>query len=105
MGGLSKIIEMLPGMGGQKISDEDVEKGEREFKQMEAIIKSMTFEERRNPNVLDASRRKRIAAGSGQTVNKVNQLIKKYEESKKLMKKFSDPKAMKRNPMFRDLFQ
>lgn len=104
MGGLSKIIEMLPGMGGNKVPDEEVEKGEREFKQMEAIIQSMTFEERRNPNLLDASRRKRIAAGSGQTVNKVNQLIKKYEEAKKLMKQFSDPKKMRRNPMFRNLF-
>ena len=104
MGGLGKIIEMLPGIGGQKVSEEEVEKGEKEFKQMEAIIQSMTREERRNPNILDASRRKRIAAGAGQTVNKVNQLIKKYEEAKKLMKKFSDPKAMKKNKMFRDLF-
>ena len=104
LGGLSKIIQMLPGMGGQNISEEDVEKGEQEFRQMEAIIYSMTKEERRNPNVLDASRRKRIAAGSGQSVNKVNQLIKKYEESKKLMKKFSDPKMMKKNKMFRDFF-
>ncbi len=104
MGGLSKIIEMLPGIGGQKVSDEEVEKGEREFKQMEAIIHSMTVEERRNPGILDASRRKRIAAGSGQTVNKVNQLIKKYDEAKKLMKQFSDPKKMRRNPMFRNLF-
>ncbi len=104
MGGLRKIIEMLPGMGGQKVSEEEMEKGEKEFKQMEAIIQSMTKEERTNPNILDASRRKRIASGSGQTVNKVNQLIKKYDDAKKLMKKFSDPKQMKRNPMFRDLF-
>ena len=104
LGGIGKIVQMLPGMGGQNISEEDVEKGEQEFRQMEAIIYSMTKEERRNPNVLDASRRKRIAAGSGQTVNKVNQLIKKYEESKKLMKKFSDPKAMKKNKLFRDMF-
>ena len=104
LGGIGKIVQMLPGMGGQNISEEEVEKGEQEFRQMEAIIYSMTKEERRNPNVLDASRRKRIAAGSGQTVNKVNQLIKKYEESKKLMKKFSDPKAMKKNKLFRDMF-
>ena len=104
MGGFAKIMDMLPGMGGQKISDEDISKGEAEFKQMEAIIQSMTREERKNPNLLDASRRKRIAAGSGQTVNKVNQLIKKYEEAKKMMKQFSDPKKMKRNPLFRDLF-
>ena len=104
MGGIGKILEMLPGMGGQKISDDDVEKGEKEFKDMEAIIQSMTKEERRNPKILDASRRKRIAAGSGQTVNKVNQLIKKYDEMKKMMKQFSDPNKMRKNRMFRDLF-
>ena len=104
MGGLSKIIEMLPGIGSNKPSDEDVEKGERDFKRMEAIIQSMTKEERRNPSVLDASRRKRIAAGAGQSVAQVNSLIKKYEDAKKLMKQFADPKKMKKNPMFRDLF-
>ncbi|MCR4669098.1 MAG: signal recognition particle protein [Clostridia bacterium] len=103
MGGLGKLAEMLPGMGRNKLSDEEIEKGEREFRQMEAIIRSMTPAERKDPSLLNSSRRKRIAAGSGQTVNKVNSLIKKYEDTKKLMKKFSDPKAMKRNPMFRGL--
>ena len=102
MGGLAKIIEMLPGMGANKPSDEDVEKGERDFKRMEAIIQSMTKEERKNPSVLDASRRKRIAAGSGQSVAQVNTLIKKNEEAKKLMKQFADPKKMKKNPMFKN---
>ena len=104
MGGLGKIIEMLPGMGSNKPSDEEVEKGERDFRRMEAIIQSMTKEERKNPSVLDASRRKRIAAGSGQSVAQVNTLIKKYEEAKKLMKQFADPKKMKKNPMFKNLF-
>ena len=103
MGGLGKIVEMLPGMGKGKISDDEIEKSEKEFRQMEAIIRSMTPEERRDPSLLNSSRRKRIAAGSGQTVNKVNNLIKRYDDTKKLMKKFSDPKAMKKNPLLRGL--
>ena len=68
MGGLGKIIDMLPGMGGKKPSDEEMEKSQQEFVRMEAIINSMTKEERRNPKILNASRRKRIAAGSGCSV-------------------------------------
>ena len=64
----------------------------------------MTPEERQNPSVLNASRRKRIAAGCGQPVSKINNLIKKYEETKKMMKHFTNPKAMKKNRMFRGLF-
>ena len=104
MGGLGKMIGMLPGLGANKVSDEDIEKGEQEFKQMEAIIYSMTIEERRNPSLLNASRRKRIAAGSGQPVSKINNLIKKYEDTKKLMKQFSNPGFMKKNKRFKGLF-
>ena len=104
MGGLGKMIGMLPGLGASKVSDEDIEKGEQEFKQMEAIIYSMTIEERRNPSLLNASRRKRIAAGSGQPVSKINNLIKKYEDTKKLMKQFSNPGFMKKNKRFKGLF-
>ena len=104
MGGLGKMIGMLPGLGANKVSDEDIEKGEQEFKQMEAIIYSMTIEERRNPSLLNASRRKRIAAGSGQPVSKINNLIKKYEDTKKLKKQFSNPGFMKKNKRFKGLF-
>ena len=104
MGGLGKMIGMLPGLGANKVSDEDIEKGEQEFKQMEAISYSMTLEERRNPSLLNASRRKRIAAGSGQPVSKINNLIKKYEDTKKLMKQFSNPGFMKKNKRFKGLF-
>lgn len=104
MGGLGKMIGMLPGLGANKVSDEDIEKGEQEFKQMEAIIYSMTIEERRNPSLLNASRRKRIAAGSGQPVSKINNLIKKYEDTKKLMKQFSNPGFMKKSKRFKGLF-
>lgn len=94
MGGLGKVLKMMPGMG--KVKDEDVEEGEKEFVQFEAIIFSMTPEERRNPSILNASRRRRIAAGCGQPVSKVNQLIKRYEEVNKLMKQFSGAKMSKR---------
>ena len=103
MGGLGKMLDMLPGMGKNKVSDEDIDKGEKEFMHMEAIIHSMTIEERRKPEILNASRRKRIAAGAGQTVAQVNQLIKKYEDSKKLMKQLNNPNFMKNN-RFKGLF-
>lgn len=101
MGGLGKIVGMLPGMSGRGIKEEDIAKGEAEFKQMEAIIQSMTREERNDPKLLNAGRRKRISAGSGQPVNKINNLIKKYEESRKMMKKFS--KKGKMPGMFKGL--
>ncbi|MGI6178326.1 MAG: signal recognition particle protein [Eubacterium sp.] len=104
MGGLAKMLDMMPGASG-KVSDDDIAKGEEEFKHMEAIIQSMTPEERRNPDILDASRRKRIAAGAGQTVNKVNNLIKRYDEARKMMKQFSNPKKMKKNRFMRGLMQ
>lgn len=88
MGGLSKMLEMIPGMGRQ-VKEEDLEKGEKEFIVMESIILSMTPEERQNPDILNSSRRKRIAAGSGHTVSQVNNLIKRYTESKKMMRQFA----------------
>ena len=103
MGGLGKILDMLPGVNKKNVSEDDIDKGEKEFRQMEAIIRSMTIEERRNPNLLNASRRKRIARGAGQPVAKVNQLIKKYEDTKKLMKQFNNPNFMKKSK-FRGLF-
>lgn len=100
LGGLGKIISMLPGQNTKEVKEADVEKGERELVVIEAIIQSMTKAERENPGILNANRRKRISAGSGQPVSKVNQTIKKYEESKKLMKKFMKPGA-KLPKMFR----
>lgn len=104
MGGLAKIMDMMPGMNSKAMKDVDLDSGEKEFKQMEAIILSMTKEERKNPSILNASRRKRIAAGSGQSVNKINNLIKRYEEAKKMMKQFSGGSKgskFKQNRMFR----
>ena len=93
MGGLTKIVGMLPGMNTNQLSENDMEKGEKEFRHMEAIIQSMTKEERENPKILNASRRKRIAKGAGLSVNKVNTLIKRYDESKKMMKQFTKPNS------------
>ena len=95
MGGIGKVLNMLPGVQG-KVSEEDMDAGEKEFRTMEAIIQSMTPQERKKPELLNASRRKRIAAGAGVSVTKVNQLIKKYEEAKKLMKQFNNGKFGKR---------
>lgn len=92
MGGLAKIMDMLPGMGKNGAKDMDLDESEKEFRQMEAVILSMTKEERRNPSVLNANRRKRIAAGAGQPVSRVNTLVKRYEETKKMMKQFSGGK-------------
>lgn len=100
MGGLGKMLSMIPGAG--RLSEEQLDSGEKEFKTMEAIIQSMTREERRNPDILNAGRRKRIASGSGTTVTKVNNLIKKYEEAKKLMKQMNSGR-FKPGRMFRGM--
>jgi signal recognition particle subunit SRP54 len=102
MGGIAKLMDMLPGMGGRAASAE-IESGEQEFKRMEAIINSMTRAERRDPSILNASRRKRIAAGSGQSVSKINNLIKRYEEARKMMRQFMTGPKHARNKLFRGL--
>ena len=86
-------------MSGNK--NVNLDQSEKDFVCFEAIIQSMTKEERENPNILNASRRKRIAAGSGQSVQKINQLTKRYEESRKMMKQMMSPKgAAKMSRMF-----
>ncbi|MGI6206187.1 MAG: signal recognition particle protein [Anaerovoracaceae bacterium] len=92
MGGMRKIIDMLPGVNGQRVSEEDIEKSEKEFVKMEAIMRSMTPEERADPKILNASRRKRISRGSGQPVSQINQLVKRYDEARKVMKQYTKPK-------------
>jgi signal recognition particle subunit SRP54 len=86
MGPLSQIMDMLPGQMGQAARQADPKDIEKGMKQSEAIIYSMTLKERRNPDVLNASRRRRIAAGSGTDVQDVNRLIKQFREVQKLMK-------------------
>ncbi|MDY5606438.1 MAG: signal recognition particle protein, partial [Lentihominibacter sp.] len=100
MGGISKMLDMLPGMSGNR--NVNMEQSEKDFIAFEAIIQSMTREERENPQLLNASRRKRIAAGSGQPVQKINQLTKRYEESRKMMKQMMNPRgAAKLGRMFK----
>lgn len=101
MGGLAKIMDMMPGMGNKNVKEADLDKGEREFAEMEAIIFSMTREERKKPELLNASRRKRISAGCGQPVSKINSMIKKYEDAKKMMKQLTNAPKHKKNRMFR----
>lgn len=86
MGPLSRIAEMLPGKVGEVARQADPADLESGLRQSEAIINSMTIQERRNPEILNASRRRRIAAGSGATVQDVNRLVKQFREAQKLMK-------------------
>ena len=86
MGGLSNIMGMMPGMGNAKISDSDMEEGEKRMAKIEAIIYSMTVKERQNPDLLNPSRKRRIANGAGVDISEVNRLVKQFEQSKKMMK-------------------
>jgi signal recognition particle subunit SRP54 len=86
MGGLSDILGMFPGMGNKL---KDVEIDENALSSTEAIIYSMTKKERSNPEILNPSRKKRIAAGAGVNISEVNALIKQFEQSKKMMKQLS----------------
>ena len=88
MGSMKDLVSMLPGVSG-KVSDEQLEGSDDVIEKNMAIIRSMTKKERKNPGILNASRRKRIAAGSGTTVQDVNQLIRQYEQTAKMMKQFS----------------
>ncbi len=85
LGPISDILGMIPGMN-RMVKDIDPMMAEDSLKKTEAIISSMTVHERRNPDVLNASRRRRIAAGSGTTVQDVNQLVKQFREMQKMMK-------------------
>ena len=102
LGGLGKIMDMMPGLSAADRKNVDLDAGKKELKRMEAIILSMTKEERANPSLLNASRRKRIAAGAGVQVSAINQLIKKYEEMKKMTKALANPNSRKAKAMLRN---
>ena len=85
MGPIGKLMEMIPGMN-QMAADVDLSNAEDELKRVEAIIRSMTPSERQNPKMLKASRKRRVAAGSGTTVQEVNQLLKQFREMQRMMK-------------------
>jgi signal recognition particle subunit SRP54 len=88
MGSMNSLLEMIP--GGKKLASQvDGDKAEKELKRVEAIINSMTIQERRNPALLNGSRRRRIAEGSGTTVTDINRLMKQFLEMKKMMQRVS----------------
>ncbi len=89
MGPISQLLGMIPGMGAQL---KDIQIDDRQVARVEAIILSMTPKEREKPEIVNASRKKRIAAGSGMQVQDVNRLLKQFEEMKKMMKKFKNNK-------------
>ena len=91
MGSFSSILKMIPGMSKLK----DVKIDDKEFVRIEAIISSMTDKERRNPKILNGSRRIRIAKGSGTTVQQINQFMKTFEKTQSMMKKMKSEKGMK----------
>lgn len=87
MGGLSSLMGMMPGMmGGGKMPEIDTDAAEKQMARTEAIIQSMTPKERQNPNLLNPSRKMRIAKGAGVDISEVNRLVKQFEQTKKLMK-------------------
>lgn len=99
MGGLSSILSMLPGMGA-KVGDLESLIDEKQLKHMEAIVLSMTTEERRNPKLLNPRRKHRIANGAGVDIAEVNRFIKQFEQSQKLMKQMGGGKGKRRGGMF-----
>lgn len=86
MGGMRKLLEMLPGMGGGQLKQIEDAMDEKKMAQIEAMILSMTPKERANPDLLNPSRKKRIAAGAGVDISEVNKLVKQFEQSRKMMK-------------------
>jgi signal recognition particle subunit SRP54 len=87
MGSLSSIVGMLPGMGAAKEAMENANIDKKVLARQAAVISSMTPKERRNPDIIKASRKKRIAAGSGTTVQDVNKLLKQFDDMSLMMKK------------------
>ena len=89
MGGISSVLGMMPGMGGAQMKQLEDAIDEKKMSQIEAIILSMTPKERSNPEVLNLSRKRRIAAGAGVDISEVNKLVKQFEQGRKMMKQYS----------------
>lgn len=95
LGPIDQLMGMIPGMNSKALKGLDV--NEKDIARIQAIIQSMTKKERDNPDMIDSSRRKRIAQGSGSTVQDVNKILKQFKETKKMMRKFTDmEKTMKK---------
>ncbi len=86
MGGLANVMNMMPGMANPKMKNVDFDEGDRQLAKVEAIIYSMTIKERQNPDILNPSRKHRIAKGAGVDISEVNRLVKQFEQTKKMMK-------------------
>lgn len=86
MGGLANIMNMMPGMANPKMKNVDFDEGDKKLARVEAIIYSMTIKERQNPDILNPSRKHRIAKGAGVDISEVNRLVKQFEQTKKMMK-------------------
>lgn len=100
MGNIQDLIAMIPGMGNQ-LKNVDLSGSEAQMKRTESIILSMTPEERANPDLMNMSRKKRIAAGAGVSINEVNALVKQFDMMKKMMKQFSGQLSGKKRSKFR----
>lgn len=94
MGGMSNLLEKMPGQIGQMAKGIQGAEAEKSMRRIEGIINSMTMEERRKPELIKASRKRRIAAGSGVTVQEVNRLLAQFEQMQKMMKQFSSKGGM-----------
>ncbi len=95
MGPIGDLIGMIPGMGNVKRQLQNTEIDDSFFNRAEAVVFSMTPQERRNPDIINGSRRRRIAAGSGTTPQDVNQLLKQWKEAKKLMQMMASGRTAK----------
>jgi len=91
MGGAQAMLSMLPGAGKMKINEGDID--EKKLERTKAIILSMTLQERENPSIIDHKRKRRIAAGSGTSVQEINQLLKQFEQTKLIMKQLKGGKG------------
>ena len=98
MGGIQDMLSMIPGLGSQL---RDVEIDERQMNRPKSIILSMTPKERANPEIINPSRKKRIAAGAGVDISEVNRLIKQFEQMRKMMKQMSGAMGGKKGKRFR----
>jgi signal recognition particle subunit SRP54 len=98
LGPLQDLLAMLPGIPGAKQQLKDLQVDEREMARTEAMICSMTPDERRNPSIINGSRRLRIARGSGTTTQQVNQLLKEFDQARRMMKQMMGGKRMPRIP-------
>lgn len=99
MGSMSKIMQYMPGLGGVKMTDEMLQKGDLEVRRFRSILSSMTAKERKLPHILDSSRKLRIAKGAGVNVQEVNYLLQKFEQSAQFVK------LLKKQGNFKNMFK